>query len=546
MRGECGSTCRPAVFVLLAGLAACGTLGDRPVRPEPVSQDEVGSVHLAVVSLAPWDEYVESLQPRFALTADEALDLVLRVGQLRRRAEVDSAEFRLGVLQEKDGAKPPGGSKSGEGRPGRVASELTMRDPRRDAMTDYWAATALYQEVQLLNRYVLDAAIPKGYVPFVVRLQLTLLPRYRNAPYDAYSSISFFTTGDRRLNRDVWARGGEGEEEEKPPEEIANSAPRVLPLLVTDNLEAALATDELERSRRLSLSGAGTAGTTQIGVGAERSHGVVEQTGGLDLNSLLTVTRLSENTLRVRLGAMQQGSQRFAMVPRTHKITLLVMVPQNAPAALQVVARTEMVHAETGRILQPRTAGRIAELEERLAREYALDDPALVGEFFRLAQQNRQQPFLELAARHGVERGQLLWVDALGMLSGGQYSSSVVDLDGPRLELQPQPPPIQTVQLEDDGTRIVGELIGGRYLTLAPLGVELHLGDKVYRGVRVIPIEGGRALRFECRSLRNRKFDPAQLRVRLVMGDDRVDFEQVEYRSPAPAPKPAPEQPKKD
>jgi len=66
-------------------------MSERPARPEPVSQDEVGAVHLAVVSAAPWSEYVESLQPRFELTADQALGLVNRVGQLRNRAETDSA-----------------------------------------------------------------------------------------------------------------------------------------------------------------------------------------------------------------------------------------------------------------------------------------------------------------------------------------------------------------------------------------------------------------------------------------------------------------------
>jgi len=34
-------------------------------------------------------------------------------------------------------------------------------------MLRYAAATALYQEVKLLNRYVQDAAIRKDYVPYV-------------------------------------------------------------------------------------------------------------------------------------------------------------------------------------------------------------------------------------------------------------------------------------------------------------------------------------------------------------------------------------------
>jgi len=535
------------VSCLVAGLFGCGTLWERPSRPESVSQDDVGAVHLAIVSVAPWADYVEWLQPHFELTADQALENVNRVGQLRRRAETASDAISIGAQQKGDAAQAPAAPAGGTGL--RTASDLEMRDPKRDAMTDYWTATSLYQEVQLLNRYVYDAAIPKGYVPFVVRLQLTLLPRYRDAPYDAYSSISFFTTGDRRLNRDVWARGTDGDgagEGDEPPSGVAGSAPRVLPLLVTDNLEAALATDEYARSRRISLTAAGTAGTTQLGVGAQSDRGLVEQNAGLDLNSLLTVTRLSENTLRVRLGAMQQGSQRFAMVPRTHKITLLVMVPKGAPAALQVLARTEMVNAETGKTLRPRTPERIEELMQAVADDYGVADASLIPEFLRLAQQNAQQAFLELAAEHRIARAQLLWVDTVGLLSGGQYSSSLVDLDGPRVEMKPVSPPEQTVYLEDDGTQLTGELVGGQHLLLEPVRVEVHVGGQTLPGVRVVPVDGGRALRFQCRSLRAHGIEPASLRVRLMLGSQEIDFDQVQYRAPAKAapPKTPPANPK--
>ena len=67
-----------------------------------------------------------------------------------------------------------------------------------------------------------------------------------------------------------------------------------------------------------------------------------------DLNGLLTVARLSENTLRVRLGAMQAATADYAMVPRNHNVTLLLMVPEGAGSTVQVVARTELVDTETG------------------------------------------------------------------------------------------------------------------------------------------------------------------------------------------------------
>ena len=50
-------------------------------------------------------------------------------------------------------------------------AEVAVKNPQRDAHTAYANAAALYQEVQLLNRYVKDAAIPKGYAAYVLRLQ---------------------------------------------------------------------------------------------------------------------------------------------------------------------------------------------------------------------------------------------------------------------------------------------------------------------------------------------------------------------------------------
>src|SRR6266481_5558802 len=61
-----------------------------------------------------------------------------------------------------------------------------------DPMLRFWAAAALYQEVKLINRYVTDGAIADEYIPYVIRLQVSVMPRKRDLPYDAYSLISFF------------------------------------------------------------------------------------------------------------------------------------------------------------------------------------------------------------------------------------------------------------------------------------------------------------------------------------------------------------------
>ncbi|MEO0975487.1 MAG: hypothetical protein AAFX85_20545, partial [Pseudomonadota bacterium] len=66
----------------------------------------------------------------------------------------------------------------------------------------------------------------------------------------------------------------------------------------------------------------------------EASYERLREQLGKDLNGVLTVTRASRSALRVRLGASAAGSTEYAMVPRTHNVTALVLVPQAQAATL--------------------------------------------------------------------------------------------------------------------------------------------------------------------------------------------------------------------
>ena len=86
-----------------------------------------------------------------------------------------------------------------------------------------------------------------------------------------------------------------------------------------------------EDTRRLalSLSGAyaGPAGQVAPSASARQFNADLRSLYSSDLNSVLTVARVSDNTIRVRLGAMQQAGSNYAMIPRNHNISLLMMVP---------------------------------------------------------------------------------------------------------------------------------------------------------------------------------------------------------------------------
>ncbi len=169
-------------------------------------------------------------------------------------------------------------------------------------LTKYLTAMSIYQEVKLLDKYLDHAALRHDYDPYLVRLQVGVSPRSRNLPYDAISTISFFNNDDGCEN------------------------PIVIPLIVTDSLEYTQAT----RSTRDALSLA-------IGIGAMMSKAkvsgslssITEELNtylGRDSNSLFSISRFAPNTILARFGAETMGADAYELVPKTHQVSLLVLV----------------------------------------------------------------------------------------------------------------------------------------------------------------------------------------------------------------------------
>jgi len=451
----------------LAVLAGCAWQARTPRKAElPATQEEAGSVHLAVLSVGAWDDFVDALQPEFDLTPEGALERVLAPTRISARHVEDALRLRLAA-----GAAPPDGA-----APGAVPDPGLPQVPlHADPMTQYWAATALYQEVQLLSRYLRHAAIRPGYVPYVVRLQVTLLPRRRDIPCDALATISFFPAGEGRAD---WSARGDATPEAPAPsrEPAGREVPQVLPLLVTDNLEAGVASTSSRSARDVGI-GVGASGGS---AGLQAASGESERAAGLDLNSLLTVARVTDNTLRVRLGALQRGSGAHVMVPRTHGITVLVMMPEGAER-LRLVMRTVMTDAESGAELPRRSEARVDELLAGVAAEHGVDAGTL-RKLLALAQRNDAADFF--ASVKGVERPENLWLDLVSVAVGGQYAASVVDLvPPPRAPQLPELPPPQGLIVEEEGGCCRVSLYGGR-----------HLRRDRLRAFLVVPREGDRPL----------------------------------------------------
>ena len=462
----------PRAVLLFACASAC-TSAPGFYRPErAASQREAGSVHVAVLAVAPWSHYESALQPRFELSAEGAREQVVRDTAAGLESSTRSVGIGAAVTQAPDATvptSPPNTSTASQTFFGAGAPT------RPDAMLEYWAATALFQEVQLLNRAVGDAAIPTGYRAYLVRLQLSLLPRRRNEPYDVYTTLSFFRPDlPAAAREDATASGEATALAYEPPATslrsgdaargtlLPGTGPCVLPLGVTDNLEASNQFRAAEDTRRLAIALLGLPGDFAADLEAQLFQKQLQAPlNARDINSLLTVARLSENALRVRLGAMQQASAQFAMVPRNHYVTLLLMVPEDAPAAIDLVAQTVLVDTETGEELAGTSDARIAELlagvRARIGRP-ELDDGAL-EDLLASVQRNDQTGYLEqLGAALGGEAppglAHELWLELVQLMVGSQFSSHRFELPGHgEWEIQPEEFYAQTPLALDDGSQ---------------------------------------------------------------------------------------------
>ncbi len=379
------------------------------------TQQDAATVQVAVLSVAPWEKYRDAMQPAFKMSSDDALAAAIpnTLDSEQKILDAFAAKAKIALpgasssdvttFTSKTGEKPtasesdtttrssgdtskiafdgsPAGTTTASSLPsGGALSGALGSDP----LTKYLAATAVYQEVQLLNRYVKDAAIREGYVPYVVRLQVGLLPWKRDEPYDAYSVISFFmgdfgknyaietvalhnellptTSTEGHDKRDV-------KENWMPPTPpcAAGKGPLVLPLLVTDDLESALESRSTEEIRQFASALSAVIQGVGVSTDLQSQYDKLQAAYGHALNSTFTVSRLSDNTLRARFGAIYepgQGSPTYSMVPQTHNVTLLVLVPKECVVPdsnidcrmVRLVANTTVVGAEDGKALPSRT-----------------------------------------------------------------------------------------------------------------------------------------------------------------------------------------------
>ncbi len=224
--------------------------------------------------------------------------------------------------KEKGSVEVPEQTKILENNSAPVSNVERPKEIANDPILQYTAATSLYQEVQILNRYIEDVATYKNKTAFLVRLQLQVLPYARNVPYDIYSVLGFFAQNEPNESKSIIsllsAVDDESFEKSVPDRVI------VLPIFVTDNLENSNSNRVAESIRALSVALSAVRTGVGTGFGLGRRAQEIDSILANDKNSIFTVGQITDNTISARFGAATQASSAYSAIPRTHYVTLLL------------------------------------------------------------------------------------------------------------------------------------------------------------------------------------------------------------------------------
>jgi hypothetical protein len=254
----------------------------------------------------------------------------------------------------------------------------------------------------------------------------------------------------------------------KTPVLCAHPNPIVVPLLATDNIEASSQARSANFIRQIGVAASaayqGATGTLSM----DKLNQDLISILGEDFNSLMTVGRLTENSLRVRFGAMNQGSTRYAMVPRNHNVHLLLLAPDELlgekKAMVQLVSRTEFRNLRTGKELKARTPYEVWKLAKQKVQALIPDvSESTMRRLFGYAMTARYGNFVHELEKSGVGVfGPVLWLELSELLIGSKYANAEFELKKPQKPKLPVKPTIsQTPILKDDGKQTIVEIGGG-------------------------------------------------------------------------------------
>lgn len=330
------SAFRTAIILYVLCFALSSALAQKtPMAPAAVYdsskdyQSDIAEVYISMIGARPLNALIEELQPTFNLTADQALQKAVPDTLNSSESVLSSVRSALQIglmFGLSNSTNSSSTATSGQPSPLSILTNFPTGTLTVDPVSAYQAGASLFEQVKLLNRSLQDIPHFKGYTPYIITIQISLIPHKRDAPYDAYANIGFFT---------------DTHDPPTPPGKESQTIPLIYPLLTTDALEAANDQQNLNQLRQLTASLSAAIHSVGIQAGAGQLNQNLNTVNGLNLNSLLTVGKLSQNCMVVRLGARNQpeSKDRFSLVPETHNVSLLVLARTNA-SELEMTSRT--------------------------------------------------------------------------------------------------------------------------------------------------------------------------------------------------------------
>jgi hypothetical protein len=387
-----------AGFLSLALLSLAGCESMPPLFQRHTSAqtaDEVGDVYVTPLPAVPWAAISDKLSPDIKLSIADARTMAMQSTQTQvdqfmstfalglgvnlsgtaRSSEVSSSNV-VKATTSSDTSKNTDSSESSttstsketqstgaipaaSGKPdvaGTGPSVDFSKSPAAsgvDGNTVLVAQTALFQQAKLLDEQLRQQYLPAGYRASLVTFQVNLQPHVRDGAYDAYTQISLIPA-----NFDEAVEGSRAVQTD-----TAGLPPVIVyPVLVTDAFETTSVGRSIQAIRQVALELAGLVGGAGLraGVGGGSNH--AQSVVGLDKNNLITVGRINDSTIRVRIGAENSATAGQAMVPRGYNVAVLVLSrwmdePKVHIQTLKGIARTDFWSIEGRKWLRP-PAGR--------------------------------------------------------------------------------------------------------------------------------------------------------------------------------------------
>ncbi len=353
-----------AVLTLVGMLAGC-SLTPRIVERDPKSADEVGTIGVAVVAAAPFEVFAGELRPGFDIDGKKALEMAMATTRQVEDSNLQSIQAALKLAPEQlSSERKSSSSTDAAGKVTETASQSTtaqagdvskvtattpadtlpaVLDSRAPQATvnpllAHYLATALLQDIKLLNRYVNSAPALKEYTPFIVRTQINVRQFGRNTPYDAQVDLVF---------------EGKGQSHEVV----------VVPLLMSDSMDLSSASVARSQARAFAAGLAALRGNFGLGLDVGSRTAQLLRSLGTEVNPVLSVGQLGtqRNALSVHIGASEKGVDTHELLSRAHYVTALVLVklPAASPddqtrvGSFSVKPLVTYRHARTGIALPP-------------------------------------------------------------------------------------------------------------------------------------------------------------------------------------------------